>query len=42
MAEVYASKKIGRKNVEEEWESITQEDFEKVRAGLEPLADPES
>jgi len=32
-------KKIGRKNVEEEWESITQEDFDKVRAGLEPLAD---
>jgi uncharacterized protein YecE (DUF72 family) len=32
-------KKIGRKNVDEEWESVTQEDFDKVRAGLEPLAD---
>ena len=32
-------KKIGRKDIEEEWESVTQEDFDKVRAGLEPLAD---
>jgi uncharacterized protein YecE (DUF72 family) len=32
-------KKIGRKDIDEEWESITQEDIDKVRAGLEPLAD---
>jgi uncharacterized protein YecE (DUF72 family) len=32
-------KKIGRKNIDEAWESITQEDIDKVRAGLEPLAD---
>jgi uncharacterized protein YecE (DUF72 family) len=32
-------KKIGRKNIDEEWEKITQEDIDKVRAGLEPLAD---
>src|SRR5512144_944262 len=32
-------KKIGRKDIEEEWEKITQEEIDKVRAGLEPLAD---
>ena len=32
-------KKISRKDVNEKWENITQEDVDKVRAGLEPLAD---
>jgi uncharacterized protein YecE (DUF72 family) len=32
-------KKIGRKDIDEEWENITQEDIDKVRSGVEPLAD---
>ena len=32
-------KKLGRKDTDEPWEKITQEDIDKVRASLEPLAD---
>jgi len=31
-------KKLGRKNLDEQWEKITQEDVDQFRAGLEPLA----
>src|SRR3954470_6455363 len=32
-------KKLGRKGIDEDWEEITQDDVDKFRAGLEPLAD---
>jgi uncharacterized protein YecE (DUF72 family) len=32
-------KKLGRKGIDEAWDEITQDDVDKFRAGLEPLAD---